>query len=118
MSMASLMNTFVSFQTETQTKSAAGLDGRSWVARSTDVPSRHCDLSGEDIIAYGRLGYQTTDAFYFSADPCFKGIEAKSRILWDGNAYYVMMVQNQGGSINKVWKVVTARKPLAYSAMG
>lgn len=118
MSIASTMNTTLNIETETQTKSAAGLLSRSWTTRTADVPARVQDMDAKTVIEYARLGYDCNATAFFASDPELKGNEATSRLVVDGAAFYVVLVQNQGGRINKLWKVVCNKKPLAYSTTG
>lgn len=118
MSMLTLMNTTCNVETETQTVNSSNMVKRSWSVTTTALPCRHQDMNETVMIEYGRLGYSASDFFYFASDPGIAGGEATKRIVWGGYAYYVQQVQNMGGQVNKVYKVVAERKPLAYSTTG
>lgn len=122
MSVTSLMNTVVNIEVETGSKNSSGLNTRTWAIRSspsgTGLAARVDDLDSKTMLEYARLGYSATNVFYFAANPFLAGSEATSRIVWNGDAYYLQKVQNSGGQINKLFKIVAERKALTYSTSG
>jgi hypothetical protein len=118
MSLQSLLNTTVNIEINTQVKSVAGLPGRTWTVTQTAVPTRRHVVDEEDKVEYARLGYDATDIFYFTTDPGIYGHESKTRLVWNGYAYYVKIAENQGGTFNRVYAITCEKKPLQYSTSG
>jgi hypothetical protein len=148
MSVHSTMNNVVTIETVANTKNSSGLNARSWTVRTAyagmtlnqlatltidelatlqlavgePLACRVMDLSDKVMLEYLRLGYVATTVFYFATDPLLSvggsEAEAKNRIVWNGWAFYPQAVQNSGGQLNKLFKVIAVRKPLTYSTSG
>jgi hypothetical protein len=105
MSIGSLMNSTCAVLTERVTKSPTG--GANLTSWSTKVPLalvRVCDLKPfEAQVYYGRFGAKKVKRFYFAQDPTISDIA--DHILWNGQYWQVVNIQNAGGNTNRLWMI-------------
>lgn len=103
MSISNLLNITVDIQIEVETKSATGGKVKTWDNQLTSVPSKRVPLVSTAIDAYGRLGIQASDMFYFDSEP---SVTVAHRVMFEARPYYVRKYEHRVQGSLEYWAAV------------
>lgn len=112
MSLASLMIHTCTIQTLSSTKTATGFAQEgNWPVTATVVRCRVTDQTPDRaMIVYGKFDRNSQKRVYFDTD---QSLDVNTRLVWvdpSGTTWtlYVHSIENQGGSLNRLWAVDVA----------